>query len=86
MPNKMMPGVNPMELVKMIRQGSNPQQLLMNIMEQQIGSTPIGQNLIALAKDNRAEEIEKIARNITRERGVDFDEAFNAFKEAIGVK
>ena len=46
----------------------------------------MGQNLIALAKDNRAEEIEKIARNITRERGVDFDEAFNAFKEAIGVK
>jgi hypothetical protein len=33
-----------------------------------------------LAKNNRTAEIEKIARNLCAERGIDFDKEFNSFK------
>lgn len=77
---------NPMELITLIKQGQNPEQLMLSMMEQRIGTTPMGQNLISLAKNNRINDIESIARNIAQERGVNYDEAFNAFKGMIGVK
>ena len=60
--------VNPMELIKMIKNGQNPQQLLMKILEGQVGSTPMGANLLSLAKENNVAEIEKIARNVAKEK------------------
>lgn len=78
--------VNPMELIKMIKNGQNPQQLLMKILEGQVGSTPMGANLLSLAKENNVAEIEKIARNVAKEKGIDFDTEFQAFKERFGLK
>lgn len=78
--------VNPMELIKMIKSGQNPQQLLISILEQQAASTPMGANLLSLAKENKTAEMEKIARNIAKEKGLDFDKEFNAFKEKFGLK
>ena len=76
--------VNPMDLITMIKQGKNPQQLILNIFESNLGKTsPVAANLIALAKEGRTEEIEKIARNICAERGVDFDKEFNNFKSNL---
>ena len=78
--------VNPMELIKMIKNGQNPQQLLMKILEGQAGSTPMGANLLSLVKENNVAEIEKIARNVAKEKGIDFDTEFQAFKERFGLK
>ena len=41
--------VNPMMLIQMIKQGKNPQQLMMSILEGSAASTPIGANLLQLA-------------------------------------
>lgn len=76
--------VNPMMLIQMIKQGQNPQQLLMNILSQN-QNQPMYQNLLALAKENKTGEIEKIARNMAKERGIDFDQAFNSFKQQLGA-
>lgn len=38
-----MMNVNPMQLIQMIKGGKNPQQLLMSIMQNQMGNTPMGQ-------------------------------------------
>ena len=76
--------VDPMQLIQMIRGGKNPQQLMLSILENQMGNTPLGANLIALAKENKTAEIEQIARNICKQRGIDFDMEFNNFKHKLG--
>ena len=50
--------VNPMELVQMIKNGSNPQQLMMSVLENQMSNNPMGQNLLYLAKNNQTQGIE----------------------------
>lgn len=77
--------VNPMQLIMMIKQGYNPQQLLMSVLEQNMQGTPIGDQLIQLAKNNKTNEIEQIARNIYAQKGLDFDKEFMAFKKQFGL-
>lgn len=72
--------VDPMMLIQQIKNGQNPQQLILSILENQMGNTPMGANLINLARNNQTAEIEKIVRNIIQQRGLDFDKEFNAFK------
>lgn len=82
MPNQ----VNPMQFISMIKNGQNPQQLMMNFLEGQASNNPMGANLLKLAKGNQTEELEKIARNIAKEKGIDFDTEFKNFKQMLGVK
>lgn len=77
--------VNPMQLIQMIKGGQNPQQLMLGILEQQSKGNPMYQNIMNLAKQNRTKEIEDIARNFSKERGIDFDKEFMAFKQQFGL-
>lgn len=81
-----MMNVNPMQLIQMIKSGQNPQQLIMSLLEQQMQNTPMGVNLLSLAKQNRSADIEQIARNICEQNGIDFDKEFNSFKQKLGIK
>ena len=78
--------VNPIQLIQAIRQGQNPQQLMMSVLENQMSNTPVGQNLLALAKKNDTAGIEDFARNLFAQNGRDFDSEFNNFKQTIGIK
>ena len=78
--------VNPIDIMSMIRNGQNPQQIMLRLLEQEASSTPLGKNLIELAKQNRSSDIERIARNLAKERGIDYDKEFNAFKQKLGLK
>lgn len=77
---------NPMQIIQMIKGGQNPEQIIINILENQMQNTPMGKNLLNLAKNNKEAEIENIVRNIAEERGIDFDKEFTAFKQMLGVK
>ena len=55
--------VNPMMLIQMIKQGQNPQQLLMSILEGSAANNPINSNLLDMVKNKKTDEIEKFARN-----------------------
>ena len=77
--------VNPMQLIQMIREGQNPQQMMINILERNSANQPFMQNLLLLARDGRSADIEQIARNVAREKGVDFDQAFKSFKLQLGT-
>jgi hypothetical protein len=55
--------VDPNRLIQMIKQGQNPQQLMLSVLEGQAGS-PLGANLLKLARNGQTAEIEKIVRNI----------------------
>lgn len=76
---------NPIQIIQAIKQGKNPQQVTMDIIKEKMKGTPMGDNLINLAENNRGKEIEQIARNICQQRGVDFDKEFAAFKKNLGL-
>ncbi len=78
--------VNPMMLIQMIKQGQNPQQLLMSILEGSAANNPINSNLLDMVKNKKTDEIEMFARNYLASQGRDFDEEFNAFKKTYGLK
>lgn len=78
--------VNPAQLIQMIKNGQNPQQLVLSILEGQMSNTPMGANLLNLAKNGQTNEIEQIARNLSKQRGIDFDKEFAAFCQMLGVR
>lgn len=78
--------MNPMQLIAMLRGGSNPQQLVMSLLQGEMGNTPMGRNLLSLAQKGDAPQIEEIARNICKQKGVDFDKEFSAFKQLLGIR
>lgn len=54
----------PIDLISSIKNGANPQQLVMQVLESRMRGTPLGDNLINLAKENNTKEIERFARNL----------------------
>lgn len=73
--------VNPAYLLMQMRQGKNPEQLMIDILEGEASQNPIMGNLLSMAKDNRTADIEKFARNLAKEQGIDFDKEFSRFKK-----
>ena len=65
----------------MIKQGYRPEQIMMNILETRMKGTPMGDNLINLARSGNTKGIEQIARNYAAQRGMDFDKEFAAFRQ-----
>lgn len=73
--------VNPMQLIQLLKGGNNPQQLLMNILQQQgANNNPIVQNASNLARDGNVSALQMLARNLAAQRGLDFDKQFASFK------
>lgn len=77
--------VNPMQLIQMIRNGQNPQQLMMSVLEQRTKGNPLYENLYNLAQQGKTGDIETIVRTIFKEKGLDFDKEFNSFKQTLGL-
>ena len=65
--------VNPMQLIQMIKGGQNPQQLVMNILQQKSQTNPILNNAMNLAKNGNQSALETLARNLAEQKGLDFD-------------
>ena len=77
-------GMNPMDIITMIRSGQNPQQIMIGILDEGVAANnPIAANLLDMAKNNRTADIERVARNLCAERGIDFDKEFNSFKSNL---
>ena len=81
----MMYPVDPKMLIQMIRQGQNPQQLMISILQGQAYNNPLGKNLLNLAQSGQTSELEKVIRNMySQQGGKNFDRDFEAFKRALG--
>ena len=70
--------MNPMEFLKGIK---NPKQFVMNMLGQ--NQTPMSVQLMNLAKTGDKTQIENFARNVCKERGMDFDKFFAEFMKQI---
>lgn len=78
--------VDPNVLIQLIKQGQNPQQLMMKVLSGQAG-TPLMNNLLSLAQQGRTTEIEQVVRNLyAQQGGQDFDRDFAAFKRSLGYE
>ena len=75
--------VNPMQLIQMIKGGQNPQQLVMNILQQQGQNNPILNNAINLARGGNTSALVMLGRNLAVQRGLDFDKEFANFKNQL---
>lgn len=74
-----------MQIVNMAKQG-NPQQFVMNMLDERAKTgDPVMQNLLKSIKDGNTKEVETVARNIAKEKGIDFDKEFNSFKQMLGL-
>lgn len=78
--------MNPMQIIQLIKGEQNPQQLVMQILQQQAQNNPMCANLLELVKNNKAADVEQIARNLAKTKGIDFDTEFNSFKQFLGIK
>lgn len=45
--------MNPMQIIAMIKNGQNPQQLVLSMLENQMGGTPMGNNLLQMARNGQ---------------------------------
>lgn len=76
-----------MNMLMQIMQGKNPQQMILNYLQQsQIGSTPMGQNLMQLTQKGDYGALEQIAKNICQQKGLNYEEQFRNFKQSLGMR
>ncbi len=69
--------MNPMQMLQnFLTKGLSPQK----IVEQMAGNNPMMANLIKMANAGDTDGVEKVARNMFKEKGRDFDKEFSEFK------
>jgi hypothetical protein len=72
---------NMTEIMNIMR-SSNPQMMVKNMLEQSASTgDPMARNLLAVVNSGNDRQLEEIARNVAREKGIDFDKEFNSFKQ-----
>ena len=78
--------MNPMQLMQMIHGGGNPQQAIINMMKQQSGNNPVIDNAINMMEKGDNAGIEKLARNLCKERNINPDDILSQVKNQFGIK
>lgn len=73
--------MNPLEMMQALTSAKkNPKQFLMkNFLEQ--NPNPMIQNLVSMVEKGDSKGVEDFARNICKERGIDFDKSFPEFMQ-----
>lgn len=70
--------MNPMQMLQGMR---NPQQFLQQMMgNNSVMSNPMARNAMQMAQNGDSKGIEQMARNLCKEKGIDFDKSFSDFK------
>ena len=75
--------INPMMLMHMLR-GGNPQQAIMSMMRQQ-ANNPVISNAINMAEKKDIKGLEKLARNLCNEQGIDADKMIENIRKEMGI-
>lgn len=76
---------NMINLISMMKQSANPEQAIIGMMKNYSSSNPLLGNLLTLAINNDTKGIETIARNMAKEKGINYDNEFNSFKQMFGL-
>lgn len=76
--------MNILQLVGMMRSG-NPQQVLMNFMQQNSGNNPILNNVMGMVQKGDQQGVEQLARNLMKEKGINADQAVSQLRNQLGM-
>lgn len=68
---------NPLDILKLLNNKTSPKDLAINMMEQ--NANPLVKSLIEKAKNGKTDEVELFARNLCKEKGLDFDKEIQNF-------
>lgn len=72
--------MNPMNIIKQyMTKGLTPK----GILNKMSINNPILNNVITMAQNGDTKGVEDFARNICKQKGLDFDKEFNKFKDAL---
>lgn len=75
--------MDPFQALKMFMgKGGNPQQFIANMFSNSGGNPMIG-NLVKMANTGNVQNVENFARNICKERGLDFDKEYVNFMNKL---
>ena len=69
-----------------IRNGGNQQQAIINIMKNQSGNSPVINNAINMMEKGDSAGLEKLARNLCKEKGINPDDMLSQVKNQFGIK
>lgn len=62
----------------------NPMQIIQHLMSK--NTNPMFTNVIKMAQEGNREGVEQFARNICKEKGIDFDKEFTSFMGSINKR
>lgn len=68
---------NPINIIKMMMGKMSPKDMAMKMIEN--NSNPVFTNLIDMANKGDTKGVEEFARNIMKEKGMDYDKQFSEF-------
>ena len=68
---------NPIQIIKMMMGKMSPKDMAMKMLEN--NSNPVFANLIDMANKGDTKGVEDFARNIMKEKGIDYDKQFSEF-------
>lgn len=68
---------NPINMIKAMMGKMSPKDMAMSMLKN--NSNPVFANLLEMANNNETEKLEQFARNICKEKNIDFDEDFANF-------
>lgn len=71
--------MNPMQIMQMMKNGGNPQQMLVNMMRQN-ANNPVISNALDMVQKNDIQGLERLTRNLYKEKGIDVDKAIQDIK------
>lgn len=76
--------INPMQIMQAM---SNPQQFVQQMMSNsQIMQNPMARNAMEMIQRGDMQGVEKMTRNLCKEKGIDPNEAMNQIKSQFGIK
>lgn len=70
---------NPMDFFKMIKAMKNPQEAIIDMVGD--NNNPILKNAVEMAKNGDNEGVMKLAENLCKEKGINFEKEFNKFSK-----
>jgi hypothetical protein len=76
--------MTPIEQIrKSIFGGIQPKGIVMNLINK---SNPMASKLIGMAENGDSKGVETFARNLLKEKGLDYDKEMASFKGKLGIK
>lgn len=77
---------NPMmAILNMIKNGGNPEQIVLSMLQERAAGNPMLETLLQMAQNGDSQGIEQFARNVAKEKGGNFDQQFSNFRKTLGV-